>query len=98
MPELYQDIVPFYSAFNMLSTSRRSVFGIGYIPMSEIRGYLDELGVYQREERLEWISWIRFIDAKYVEIQANKNDKKSKSADHSKSATGSRPARPKPRK
>ena len=46
MPDLYEDMRFYYSVFNILSSSRQSGMGMGYIPISEIRGYLDELGIW----------------------------------------------------
>lgn len=43
------------------------------IPLSEIRGYLDEVGIENYEERFEWIRWIQFIDSEFMA-----EDKKSK--------------------
>jgi hypothetical protein len=78
-PEIFQDLVIFYNAFNAVSPSRQSGMGLGYIPLSEIRGYLDEFGVCGTEARLEWINWIQFIDRTYVRLHSEKKEKEAKS-------------------
>lgn len=77
MPELFPDLMPFWVAFQQLSTSRQSGMGMGYIPLSEIRGYLDEYRIIEWEDRLEWIQWIQTIDRNFVSIHSeSKNDSK----------------------
>jgi hypothetical protein len=53
--------------------------GLGYIPLSEIRGYLNEFGVQGIETRLEWINRIQFIDRTYVRLHSEKQERESKS-------------------
>jgi len=53
--------------------------GIGYIPFSEIKLFLDEFGIKDFIERQEYIKWIQFIDAEDVRLTAEKHNKKSKS-------------------
>jgi len=62
--------------------------GLGYIPLSEIRVYLDEFGVRGVETRLEWINWIQFIDRTYVKLHSEKQEKESKNK--TKSQRGSK--------
>ena len=94
-PEIFQDVVHYYIAFNELSASRQSGMGLGYIPYSEIRGYLNEHWIIDYEERLEWIQWIQFIDRLYVKIQSSEQEKKRK-ADERKNKQG-KGVRPPPR-
>ena len=85
-PELFPDLVFYYSSFNTLSTSRQSGFGIGYIPYSEIINYLDEQRIFEFEDRQDCIRWIQFIDREYVKLQSKKQDSK-------KSAQSKKPKR-----
>ncbi len=73
-PELFQDLMPYYRAFSVLSSSRESGFSIGYIKYSEIVHYLNEENIYG-PERLEYIRWVQFIDGEFVAL---KNDDKPK--------------------
>ena len=65
-PELFQDSIPYFSAFHALSSSRQMGFGVGYIPYSEICSYLNENEIFNFEDRLEYFKWIKFIDHAYV--------------------------------
>lgn len=40
---------------------------IGYIPYSEITGWLDENDIEDKEDRREYRFYINYIDKKYVE-------------------------------
>jgi hypothetical protein len=75
-PELFSDLIFYYSAFQELSTSRQSGFGIGHIPRSEIRGYLDDYDITAFEERLECFRWIQFIDREFVKLHNEDANKK----------------------
>lgn len=49
---------------------------MGYIPYSEIVHYLNENEIDNRNERLEYIRWIQFIDAEYVSFNYEEQKKK----------------------
>jgi hypothetical protein len=83
-PELFPDLVFYYSSFNTLSTSRQSGFGIGYIPYSEISNYLTEQHIFDFEDRQDCIRWIQFIDREYVKLQHKKQDNKKPAKKSSK--------------
>jgi hypothetical protein len=89
-PDLFPDLAIFYNAFNALSTSRDSGFGMGYIKYSEISKYIDEWQIWNMEERFEWIHWIQTIDRIYVKLQSDKQDqdKKNKSGNNKASRGG----------
>lgn len=72
-PELFQDAVQYLSAFQELSSSRHSSFGVGYIPYSEICSYLTENHIFDLNERVEYHRWIRYIDSVYVSLQNKKS-------------------------
>jgi len=76
-PELYPDLTKYFEAFNAVSSSRSTTFsGPGYIPISEIRQYLDEMQIFDFEERQEYIQWIQVLDNEYVGFQHRKIKKK----------------------
>jgi hypothetical protein len=64
-PELFPELIPYLSAFQDLTTSRQTGFGMGYIPYSEICSYLTENRI-PYPDREEFLRWIRFIDSEYV--------------------------------
>lgn len=72
MPELHADLIFYWDVFLMLSGSRPTGFGMGYVPLSEISNCLDEHRIWNWEERLEAIHWIQFIDRQYVSLNSEK--------------------------
>jgi len=77
-PVLFWDAVIIWRAFVALSPSRQSGMGLGYIPYSEITGYLNEHKISPLEER-EWMrSHIQFVDSVYVDEQNKKTKKQEK--------------------
>lgn len=73
MPDLYFDAVPIWNAFQELSASRQSGFGIGYIPFSEVTNWLDENYITSLEDRKHYRRFISFIDNLWV---GHANEKK----------------------
>ena len=76
---MYQDLIPFWDAFNTLTMSRSSGFGVGAIPLSEVKAYLDINEIYDVGDRLEFTRWIRFLDGVYLKLVNNKRENESKS-------------------
>ena len=74
-PDLSILAIPYWQAFNELSTSRDSGFGVGYIKFSEISSYLDEHYIFQIEERQLFRRMINLIDSIYVSKQNEKSEK-----------------------
>lgn len=77
MPVLYEDLVPFWRAFNELSRTRPVGMGVGAIPMSEILAWLDlhEIGGF--EDRIEYARWIGYLDSLFLEYQSKKQQQES---------------------
>lgn len=71
-PELSPYEKPFLEAFLFLSRYRRSLFSVGYIHLSEITQYLDELLIRSPELRLEYIRMISALDEEFVSFQRKK--------------------------
>ncbi len=72
-PELYEDLQPYFKAFDSLSGSRDSGFGMGYIKYDQIVCYLNEQDVRGSETREDYVRWIQFIDNEFVKLH-NKKD------------------------
>ncbi len=66
MPELRDDLVPYWVAFNALNLSRTMN---GTIPVSEIAAYLDLTGITDIDERLEWLHLIGAMDRAYLDAK-----------------------------
>ena len=75
-PELFYDAIPYWMAFNALSSSRQSGMGLGYIPYSEITSYLDDQRIFNLDERDDYRYHITHIDHTFVEIKSAESDKK----------------------
>ena len=75
MPDLFFDAVPFWNAFQELSASRQSGFGIGHIPYSEISCWLDENDIISMETRRHYRRFISFIDGLWVGKMNEKQDR-----------------------
>lgn len=69
-PELFFDAVPFWEAFTDLSSSRQSGFSVGYIPYSEVTGWLDEDQIFSIEQRKLYRRMVAVIDSIYVTKQS----------------------------
>jgi hypothetical protein len=78
MPELYEDLFPFWKAFSSLSGSRPTGFSVGAIPISEIISYLDLMEIHNFEDRTEYYKWIKFLDNEFLSIKHEKQESKTK--------------------
>ena len=68
-PDVSQFEQPFYDAFNTLSGSRHwTMAGPAPIPLSEILAYLKIQNIDDIEERDEYVSLVRALDAEYLDI------------------------------
>lgn len=61
-----------WSAFTALSRRRPVGFSVGAIPVGEIRGWLDEMGVHDRDEREDFLTVIEALDAEFMRVQNEK--------------------------
>lgn len=72
-PILSQFEQPYMDAFNILSGSRQwTMGGPAAIPFSEIAAYLEFNHIDDPDEREEYITMIRSLDAEYLKISAAK--------------------------
>ena len=72
-PELFKDLIPYWTAFRELTSSRRpGSMSAGYIPRSEITNYLNEEQIFDSEDRIDYIRWVQFIDSEYISFQETK--------------------------
>jgi len=69
------DAIPYWVAFNSLSSSRQSGMGLGYIPYSEISSYLDDQGVWDIDDRSDYRHLITMLDSKFVELKSDSKPK-----------------------
>lgn len=62
-PELFDDLLDVWEGFVLLSPSRQSGMGMGYIPLAEIKAYLELFGTYDVER---FVRLIRHVDREFV--------------------------------
>jgi len=77
-PELFPDLVEYWSAFHVLSSSRSSGFSIGYIPLPALESYFRIMNIDSLEERLEYIHFVGVLDSEYLKWQGEQHEKKQK--------------------
>lgn len=57
-----------------MNNSRQLAFGdVGAIPISEIKAYLDLIGITGLEEKEEYLYFIQLLDLKYLEQHRKKS-------------------------
>ena len=78
-PEMFEDLIIYWRAFNILSTSRQSGFGLGYIPFNQIVAFLDEERIVGYE-RGDYVEWIQTIDKIYVKVNSDQQKSKESKA------------------
>lgn len=67
-PHLLQE----WNAFTALSRRRPVGMAIGAIPIADIRGWLDELGITDPDEREDFIIVIEALDHEFMRVQNEK--------------------------
>lgn len=97
-PEIFQDLIVYWNAFHILSSSRSSGFGIGAIPLSAYESYFRIFDVDSLEEQLDYLRFVGVLDSeylKYQEEQREEEQKKNKQSSRTpKPRTGKRQAIP----
>jgi hypothetical protein len=89
-PYLSRWTMPYMEAFNVLSDSRSSGFGgVGPIPLSEIRSYMEIYEIVDIDERERFIKMVKALDSEYLAHTRKKLD--AKSAQEGKSVKSARP-------
>lgn len=76
-PDLFEDLIVYWVAFHLLSSSRSSGMSIGAIPLPAYETYFRLMGIDSLEERLEYIHFIGVIDGEYLNYQGDKHEDKS---------------------
>lgn len=75
-PILYSDLREAYNIFVNLSAQSRPIgMGIGKIPISEIKAYVDYLGIDDIEYRELLLERIMILDEEFVKYQNEKSEK-----------------------
>lgn len=69
---LYEDF--YFQAFQELTGSRMSNgFGVAPIMLSELMAYADLYAIHHGEERMEFVRYLRVMDAAYLKNVASKD-------------------------
>jgi hypothetical protein len=66
-PELDEFLIPYWKAFQVLSSSRQIGMGIGAIPLTEIEAYMRIYGIEDQEEREDMVYLIGEMDRVFIE-------------------------------
>lgn len=74
-PALYQDLIPDWQAFSVLSSSRQMGFSVGPIPLSEIAAYMEINQIKDYEERKLLLHRIHILDHTYLDWQSGETKK-----------------------
>lgn len=95
-PDLFKDLIQYWQAFHVLSSSRSSGMSIGAIPLSAYESYFRIFGIDSLEERLNYIKFVGILDNEFLEYQREKDEaeKKKKQQSDPKSKTGRHQATP----
>lgn len=85
-PMLEFHLVLVWRAFTTLSRSRQMGFGVGPIPLTEIKAYFDLVGIEDVESRCYYLDLIQIMDSHWLErVKSN--------VDHRNSNQSSNPGR-----
>lgn len=72
-PELFGDLQDIWEAFGMLDPSRQNGMGMGYIPLAEIKAYLEMFGT---DDVDRFVRLLRHLDKAYVDAIRKQEAKK----------------------
>ena len=75
-PELDPALMGYWEAFHVLSPSRAMGMTVGYIPLEEMRAYMDIFSVEDSVERERLVLYIQALDRVFVEHAHEPGDKK----------------------
>jgi len=81
-PELFTDLVPYWSAFHTLSSSRNSGMSIGAIPLPAYESYFRIFGVDSHEEQLNYLKFVGVLDSEFLKWQGDKSEKERQKSEH----------------
>ena len=77
-PEMFSDLIVYWSAFHILSPSRSSGMSVGYIPLPAYESYFRIFGVDSLEEQLNYLKFVGVLDSEYLKWQGEKSEKERK--------------------
>ncbi len=91
-PSLNKWTVQYYSAFNVLSDSRQiGQGGIGPIPLSEMKAYMEMFEVSNLDERERFAKMVRALDRVYIKhVNTKLKQDREKAARNAKAKAGRR--------
>ena len=94
-PDIFSDMVPYWMAFHILTSSRSSGMGVGAIPLPAYESYFRIFGVDSLEEQLNYLKFVGVLDSEYLKWQGEKSEEtkrknEAKSKPKSKGQVGRR--------
>lgn len=90
-PILFPDLLPYWNAFHILSSSRNSGLSIGTIPLPAYESYFRIFGIDSLEERFNYIKFVGVLDSEFVSWQGEKNEQKRKRSERKNKTKGRMP-------
>lgn len=75
-PELFRDLHPYWSAFQILTSSRNSGMSIGSIPLPAYESYFRIFGIDSLEEQLDYLKFVGALDNEYLKVSGEESEKK----------------------
>lgn len=77
-PTLFSDLVPYWNAFHILSSSRSSGMSVGAIPLPAYESYFRIFGIDSLEEQLNYIKFVGVLDSEFLLWQGEKSEQRQK--------------------
>lgn len=77
MPELYDDVIIYWQAFQELDQNRTVGFNVNPIAISEIDAWLRIHGVDEGNEKIEYFQLIKALDRVYLNWNKEKQEEKA---------------------
>ena len=74
-PELFTDLVVYWMAFHILTSSRSSGMSIGSIPLPAYESYFRIFGIDSLEEQLTYLKFVGALDSEYLLWQGEQSEK-----------------------
>jgi hypothetical protein len=97
-PDIFEDLIPYWIAFQVLTSSRNSGMGLGAIPLPAYESYFRIMGIDSLEERLEYIYFVGILDHEFLKWNGEQHEKESKKNKSKSAPKGRTTAAKKPRK
>ena len=74
-PELFSDLIPYWGAFHMLTSSRNVGMSVGSIPLPAYESYFRIFGIDSLEEQLTYLKFVGVLDSEFLSWQGEKSEK-----------------------